>query len=361
MQERTEPARLRHRRMVTATAAAVCALLAVGAIALRHTRARTKEQNSAEVPPTAKDAPRLQRPTTGTEQAPTPVDSGIEGMSDEAWIADQLNTALARELTCLVPGIKKGAEGMVSGDVVEFPATSHQDGLVTVFGARALKRGAGTLHLDGFEPLRLAWSKARDGSWDCSIDGELVSAASSTVVYGRVTLSDQPVVGAVVSGCGSTEVADEDGSFVLYRFEPGPCVIRADHALLSGHNAEALVPESAGDMEVELVAEAELLLIGIILPGNHLAGAWEIASVVPGGPAELAGIQPGNRISQVDGVLIDQTHPMELLGPNAPVEVSVGLEGGDTLLLERVPARDLFDDADELEAVLRHRANGWVY
>jgi S1-C subfamily serine protease len=68
---------------------------------------------------------------------------------------------------------------------------------------------------------------------------------------------------------------------------------------------------------------------------NGLAQGSEVATVATGGPAASAGLQPGDVITQIDDVTLDEAHPLDLLlrsrfHPNQRVTVTYSRAGSTT-------------------------------
>jgi hypothetical protein len=161
----------------------------------------------------------------------------------------------------------------------------------------------------------------------------------------------KPIAGAVVALDGATNTAansirparsDESGVYALEGAPPGPFSIRVAvepymSRIISGlttHGGAALVQDVELTLRGDSGADNEMAGVGAVLipQPRGVVLSW----LVPGGPAQTAGLQPGDLLVKIDG-LDAQTMPLSdcvqhLRGPDGSrVTVAVAREGAGTV------------------------------
>ncbi len=164
-----------------------------------------------------------------------------------------------------------------------------------------------------------------------TLTGRVIDAASrAPVAQAAIALDSVTFSRADV---GATVVSDEAGAYTLEGAPAGPFSIRVSHAgyrtrLVTGLTARG----GALRQDVELHAGSEgLELAGIGAGLRPTPAGATVASLVPSGPAEQAGLQVGDRIARIEGAdasalpLVDAIQ--RLRGPEG-TRVSVQVDRG---------------------------------
>lgn len=124
----------------------------------------------------------------------------------------------------------------------------------------------------------------------------------------------RPIVGAVVQldamtgGDGASATTDEQGNYTLTNVPPGPFSVRVDHSNYKSRIVPGLTTRGRSSMHEDINlrprgdggSNSELEGIGAMLSPS--SNGVRIAGVVESGPAEKAGLQPGDRFVRIDSV-----------------------------------------------------------
>ncbi len=140
-----------------------------------------------------------------------------------------------------------------------------------------------------------------------------------TEAVGRVRLS---APAATAAGKGLAELGDALGPEAYWRARTWKRVA----AIVAGPGANVLL--------------AVLLFAGLFMAGGGRATST-IDTVVPGTPAERAGLRAGDRIVKIDGAGVKASHISERIGDSGgrPLALTVERDGGEVTLPPTVPER----------------------
>ncbi len=145
----------------------------------------------------------------------------------------------------------------------------------------------------------------------------------------------------------------EQGALSVWRMDPGPCTIvawRADGMLRTP--PEMVRVTIATDQETRLAFTFPAAVTAGVGITYHLSElGLEIDDIVPGSPADAAGLAPGDLVVAVDGAdvagLTDEELTALLTGPEeTPVTLTLAFDGDTGLIEETVDAIRAFLPAD---------------
>ena len=172
----------------------------------------------------------------------------------------------------------------------------------------------------------------------CQVSGTLRSESDGRPIVGaRISLEAGGDIGV---GMHNGTLSDARGRFSVATIEAGPSSVTIS---APNHHGRILTRAcgDAGDVMLARVAEGEkprLELTGIGTVLRTEGDTLVIATLIPGGGAEAAGLAPGDRVLTVDG------EPVESLGYRGTIERIRGPEGSTVSLLVsrgKEPARTL--------------------
>ena len=220
------------------------------------------------------------------------------------------------------------------------------------------------LILSGFEETTLSWTQDPvSGLRTCKL-GPLLPTEVFTLSGQVLTQDGSPAAQAKVRGCDLFLTSDEQGNFQAARVHPRPCTLHAYGGELGSSLAEAFVPGTEEDIELELHAE-ELAMMGIIAWSRPGQDYWEVPEVLQGSPAAGAGIQAGDEILMVDGQEVAGHIPGELLPGPVHRSVELTFTDGTTAKVRLEPADQVYRDAgfseEDITGMLESRSMGWSY
>jgi hypothetical protein len=189
--------------------------------------------------------------------------------------------------------------------------------------------GWGWFRVEGRVPQKFAWSGAEPGraQGKCKPDPMPLYEGVAAVVGTVKDAEGNPVADASVEGCTGRAVTDADGAWYL-EAKPGRCEIRAFKA--DGERVASSEP-----VEADPKTHTELVLDLVLKPwspgglGMQVADAEEgieVLTLVPGGVADEAGLEPGDIVAAIDGM------PTEGMTREEFVQLATG-EGGTAYLV----------------------------
>jgi hypothetical protein len=179
--------------------------------------------------------------------------------------------------------------------------------------------GVGRLSVDGFAPASIGWL---DGA---CLDLVALAPTGETRVYGQIV---DPSPDLFVTGCDRSVPVGPDGDFEL-AIEGEPCVIEVGlifgTQLLRGQEI-TVRPAPGSALEVTLRPPTP--------PGDagwdllETDDGFRVTAVVPGAPADAAGIAPGDRILRLGDVPGTEFAAEDALVVPLPVDVTLaGTDG----------------------------------
>nr|QVV57694.1 carboxyl-terminal processing protease [Myxococcales bacterium] len=231
---------------------------------------------------------------------------------------------------------------------------------------------AGTFRWDGLPEGRYVLAATTEGKPPGKSDTVEVEAGRTArnvkitlprtaTLTGRVIdeTNRQPLAGAVVHLDGMTSggpdpvppaTADERGEFSMVGVPPGPFSVRVEREGFKSRTIPGIKTGGASVVRQEITlrprqeggAETEFEGIGAVLaPGG--AGI-RIASLVEGGPAAEAGLQPGDKLVRIDGASAEEITYVDALqrlrGPaGTRVTITVAREGAGNVEVTVVRGR----------------------
>ncbi|MCB9675805.1 MAG: PDZ domain-containing protein [Alphaproteobacteria bacterium] len=162
----------------------------------------------------------------------------------------------------------------------------------------------GLFSLEGYGPATLSWSDPPEGGGHGRCTATIDPEPGRASLTGTLTLagSGAPAAGAWVEGCGNMAFADEHG-VVHMDIVTDPCTLlamRQDGLLRTMSDPIPVVPVPGEDVVVDIeIPEARRGGLGVQIAESD-AGIV-IEGLIEGGPAEAAGLQPGDVVVEVDG------------------------------------------------------------
>jgi hypothetical protein len=162
----------------------------------------------------------------------------------------------------------------------------------------------GVFALEGYGPGPIAWGDRPEGGGKGRCSAPITPELGRASLTGLLTLagSGAPAAGGWVEGCGNLAFADGNG-IVHMDILPAPCSVlamRQDGALRTVSEAVDVVPVPGGDVVVDLtLPDAPKAGLGVRIAAAE--GGIQVEGVVDGGPAQAAGLEPGDLVVQIDG------------------------------------------------------------
>lgn len=302
--------------------------------------------------PTPADTRRPVSPSGGRLLDPPPPPA--PSSSEEADLLEAIEEMVAPDLHCRVLGVPMGTDGELRADFETLNVHVYKPEIALVDLSRFLDPGSGELRLEGFEPLLITWT--REGDQLLCQASEPISAAGPFGIAGVVVdPAGLPLDDVEVRGCGDS-TRSEAGAFYLIRSNNQACELR-----LVGARTGTLVVVPAAEEDLEL-GELTLpdvpagvgldLSLGVMAFQSGLERGFQVLQVLPGSPAERAGLKAFDVVLSVDGEPTAGEHPATLF--ERPVGQSLRLELGDgrEVTLTTEPLAELLREAGQSQEAI---------
>lgn len=267
----------------------------------------------------------------------------LEDLRAEAKAQDAL------DLHCGVQGVPVGTNGTLIRPGDQAAVYVEEQGVARVESSFYFSPGAGELHLEGYAPVQVSWTR-EDHGLQCTSSAPEANGGPYGVYAQVVTETGAPVFDAVVYGCGDLVRSEEDGSFYLTRTLTLACSLDITGV---GSQLTVAVPAAEEDLDLGELTLRDVpagLGLGLILgemafDEDRPQPTLVVLTILPGSPVHLAGIRPLDEIVRVNGTATAGRHPAELFDLGVGDPVSLTLEDGRKLALTAVSMEQLYEQS----------------
>lgn len=240
--------------------------------------------------PAETSAPQRGVERVGAPEAPT--DAFEDELSAFFWAACEIDGAEGVSEAILFPEGLQTRQGMQPAGPVHI-----RDGHLWL--PRSLRSGSGVVAIEGFAPTHIRWDAERGA---CS-PSPIALAPPTATLSGVVRNAEGRRAGRVfVEGCGGRAMTDADGFYAMEPL-PGDCALtafRQDGYFMARSEPARLRVREGDDLIVDLRLP-EVARGGVGMRVREHEEGVAVDGVVPGSPAELAGLGAGDLVLAVDG------------------------------------------------------------